>query len=54
MTIKDNGKGLPVDYNKKQSLGVTVIEALTEQLDGKFNFSSDNGTCFEMKFKYIN
>lgn len=54
MIVKDNGSGLPLNYNKKQSLGVTVIEALTEQLDGKFNFSNDNGTCFEMNFKYTN
>lgn len=51
MTVKDNGSGLPNDYNKKQSLGVTVIEALTEQLDGKSRFTSDNGTCFELVFK---
>ena len=52
MKVKDNGKGLPSDYNKKQSLGVTVIEALSEQLDGSFNFYNNHGTCFELKFKY--
>lgn len=52
MRVKDNGVGLPLDYNKKQSLGVTVIESLCEQLDGSFNFSNDNGTCFELKFKH--
>ena len=51
MTVKDNGSGLPNDYNKKQSLGVTVVEALTDQLDGKSKFSNDNGTCFELAFK---
>jgi two-component sensor histidine kinase len=50
MTVKDNGIGLPLDYNKKQSLGITVIESLSEQLDGTFNFSSNNGTCFELQF----
>jgi two-component sensor histidine kinase len=54
MTVKDNGPGLPPQYNKKQSLGVTVIEALSEQLDGEFNFSNNNGTCFELKFKSLN
>lgn len=52
LIVKDNGVGLPPDYNKKQSLGVTVIEALSEQLDGSFSFSSNNGTCFELKFKH--
>jgi two-component sensor histidine kinase len=52
MTVKDNGIGLPLDYNKKQSLGVTVIESLSEQLEGTFIFSNNNGACFELKFKY--
>ena len=52
MTVKDNGIGLPTDYRQKQSLGVTVIESLSEQLDGSFNFSNNNGTCFELKFKH--
>lgn len=52
MTVKDNGIGLPTDYKQKQSLGVTVIESLSEQLDGSFNFSNNNGTCFELKFKH--
>jgi two-component sensor histidine kinase len=52
MMVRDNGIGLPLDYKKKQSLGVTVIESLSEQLDGSFNFSNNNGTCFELKFKH--
>jgi two-component sensor histidine kinase len=51
LSVKDNGSGLPLDYNKKQSMGVTVIEALSEQLDGSFSYLSHNGTCFELKFK---
>ncbi|MES2762371.1 MAG: sensor histidine kinase [Bacteroidota bacterium] len=51
LIVKDNGSGLPLDYNRKQSLGVTVIEALSEQLDGTYNYLSHNGTCFELKFK---
>lgn len=54
MTVKDNGCGLPLDYNKKQSLGITVIEALTEQLDGKSKFSDNQGTHFELIFKANN
>lgn len=51
MTVIDNGCGIPEDYNKKQSLGITVIEALTEQLDGKSKFTNNNGTHFELIFK---
>jgi two-component sensor histidine kinase len=54
MTVQDNGCGLPLDYNKKQSLGITVIEALTEQLDGKSKFSDNQGTHFELIFKANN
>lgn len=54
MTVKDNGCGLPLDYNKKQSLGITVIEALTEQLDGKSKFTNNQGTHFELTFKANN
>jgi len=54
MTVRDNGCGLPVDYNKKQSLGITVIEALTEQLDGNSKFTDNQGTHFELTFKANN
>ncbi|MBC7413192.1 MAG: sensor histidine kinase, partial [Bacteroidia bacterium] len=52
LSVKDNGGGLPINYSKKQSLGITVIEALSEQLEGTFSFTNNNGTCFELKFKY--
>lgn len=54
MRVQDNGSGLPSGYNKKQSLGVTVIEALTEQLDGKSEFTDNQGTHFELIFKANN
>jgi two-component sensor histidine kinase len=50
MTVKDNGCGLPDDYLNKQSLGITVIEAFTEQLDGNHFYKNDNGTYFELNF----
>lgn len=49
--VKDDGVGIPSDYNKKKSLGVTVIKALTEQLDGVSKFTNDGGTLFELSFK---
>ena len=50
MVVRDNGVGLPVDYNTKQSLGVSVITALTEQLNGNSLFTNDDGTYFELTF----
>jgi len=51
MIVKDNGNGLPEDYNQKQSLGITVVDSLAEQLDAKSIFLNDNGTEFQLMFK---
>ncbi len=53
LNIKDNGCGLPVDFNlnKTESLGITLIKTLSSQLDAQMNFSStSNGTTFELNF----
>ena len=50
----DNGKGLPKDINiyKSPSLGLTIINQLTEQLDGIFEKDdSETGTFYIFKFK---
>lgn len=52
LIVRDNGVGLPPDYDQKQSLGLTVIQSLSEQLEGKCKFIYDNGTCFELTFDY--
>ena len=51
LMVCDNGVGLPENYNEKSSLGMTVIEALAEQLEAKFEFTQHTGTCFKMSFK---
>jgi two-component sensor histidine kinase len=51
LIVCDNGVGLPEKYNEKSSLGMTVIEALAEQLEAKFEFTKHTGTCFKMSFK---
>lgn len=53
MKVKDNGIGLPQDYNKRLSLGVSVIESLSEQLNGDYSFKTDGGTVFELTFKTV-
>lgn len=52
LIVKDNGVGLPPDFEKAESLGITVIQSLSDQLEGTYKFSSDNGTRFELIFKY--
>lgn len=52
LMIHDNGPGF--DYNPKKnyvSLGMTLIEALTEQLDGHFEYNTKEGTTFTLSFK---
>lgn len=53
MTIKDNGIGLPDDFDpmKTKSLGLKLVKILSKQMRGTFAFSSDNGTLFSISFK---
>jgi two-component sensor histidine kinase/streptogramin lyase len=52
MNIKDDGKGIPneIDIRKTKSLGLRLVRMLSQQLEGDFEFKSDNGTSFELKF----
>lgn len=50
LTVKDNGIGLPKDFDSKESLGITVIQSLCEQLEGTCEFSEYDGTCFKLSF----
>jgi two-component sensor histidine kinase len=51
LTVKDNGVGLKKNYKETESLGMIVIQSLSEQLDGEFKFTVDNGTKFELRFE---
>jgi len=52
--IADDGQGLPdsFDFEKEQTLGITLIRTLASQLRGKACFGSDNhkGTQFNLEF----
>lgn len=50
--IDDNGKGSgkSMDQLKHESLGMELITDLTEQLDGKLTFSSQNGFSYHFIF----
>jgi len=52
LIYKDNGKGLPADFNieKTTSLGMTLIIHSTNQLNAGYKIYNDNGFCFEMSF----
>lgn len=54
LVVKDNGKGIPRDFDPetKDSLGMTIIRSLSEQLDGTFKFTGEpgRGTRAEVNF----
>jgi two-component system, sensor histidine kinase PdtaS len=52
LTIIDNGKGLPenFDFNDQGGLGLTIVQSLVEQLDGKINFENKMGTRVNIAF----
>lgn len=54
VTISDNGKGLPDDFDMKNqsTLGLTLIRTLVNQLkgEGAYRTGAENGTVFELKF----
>lgn len=54
LRISDNGVGLPDDFEDRQgSLGMNLIETLTNQLDGEYTFDSTNqGTTFTLEFQH--
>lgn len=49
---QDNGVGIPVnfDFNQSNSLGLKLIRQLSRQLQGKMEYSFENGSKFEMSF----
>lgn len=56
LKITDNGKGLPdnFDIDEQQSLGMTLIQALCNQLEGTITFkngSNGAGTIFHLQFE---
>lgn len=52
LTVSDNGVGLPDDFSivNKSSIGLSLIQTLTDQLEGTLKYSSDNGARFEVHF----
>ncbi|MBU2938719.1 sensor histidine kinase [Lacinutrix sp. C3R15] len=53
LTYKDNGAGLPDDFNikKSESLGMQLIDILTEQLSGSLEYTKKPESTFTIYFK---
>lgn len=52
LTIKDDGQGMPSDFNfdQAESLGLRLVKILTRQLEGKLELDLSQGTCFKITF----
>lgn len=53
MSISDNGKGLPPDFDIRQSssLGMEMMQGLAKQLRGQFSIHSNKGTTISVEFR---
>lgn len=52
LSVRDNGVGLPenFDIDTGTSLGMRLIQGLTQQIDGTLQFSKNKGTAFFITF----
>ena len=53
LTIADNGVGIQneFDLSQSKSLGMQLMQTLSDQLDGKFNIENNNGTVVKVHFR---
>ena len=52
MVVADNGRGIPEDINYKntETLGLQLVNTLTEQINGSISMKQNKGTIFEILF----
>ena len=52
LTVKDDGIGLPVDFDisKKTSMGSQIINLLVKQVEGELIIDGTNGASFSLIF----
>ena len=55
VVVKDNGKGLPKDFDlaKSNSLGMEMMKGLGHQLKGTLKISNENGVTLKLKFPIL-
>ena len=50
--VRDNGPGISEEIlSKDNTLGLELIQTLSEQLGGECSFSNNNGLVFHLDFK---
>lgn len=52
LTVSDDGVGFPpdLDHRSTETLGMQLVNTLTEQLDGNINIVNENGTMVKIDF----
>jgi two-component sensor histidine kinase len=52
LRVRDNGVGFPedVDFRRVESLGLRLVNMLTQQLDGVIELQRNGGTTFTITF----
>jgi PAS domain S-box-containing protein len=55
LTVRDDGVSFPEGFriDKTDSLGLQIVQALTEQLDGTLEVATGAGTTFQIRFKEL-
>ena len=53
LSLSDNGTGIPknLDIENTDTLGLQLVNALVEQIDGNIKLLDDTGTHYEIIFK---
>ena len=53
LKVEDNGIGFPdnIEFENTDSLGLQLINSLTEQIDGTINLNTNNGASITISFK---
>ncbi|TAH08663.1 MAG: hypothetical protein EAZ13_03020 [Sphingobacteriia bacterium] len=50
LTVRDNGCGLPLEFDQKNSLGVRLVKNMARQLNGQVQFTNEDGTVVTIFF----
>jgi len=50
LSVRDNGVGLPADWQHSPSLGLQLVQMLTRQVRGTLDVRTESGTAFALTF----
>jgi PAS domain S-box-containing protein len=55
LTVSDNGIGIPEDLDliNTETTGMQLVQSLTEQLEGEFDYNCQDGSSFQITFPLI-